>query len=423
MFYLTNTFFMKTITLVFFIIFSLVIAGCESSISPEEPPTVVSTTLEKNADPTLKTDPISEKFELKSHEKISMVEKLAAVENSEDSILSSVLLNNDFIKSEMAEILEKKVNKEIERQLLLNPELPSLLTAAEIYEQTTIQLFTGLADATGGQTFMVDNAEYVVGVIKGIIKNYLSDKTDIVFVVDRTTSMDDDIDAIKVSINKIINALDNFKDVKVGFTFYADKNTDGARWFKMHKLSKDLDEARYIMNTVYTFGGGFDLPESVNDAIVKTINEMNWTEGRRRMILLIGDAPSLEPPLGEYTTNQVIGRAVNAEVTMNFYPVIIGLQKDINGIFKKQDPFSLADNINFTIGPNPATNYTLIKTESVADYKLEVFDIHGVLLFSKEFADNNISVMTDNFKTGVYISRLINTKTKESATQKFVVKH
>ena len=177
------------------------------------------------------------------------------------------------------------------------------------------------------------------------------------------------------------------------------------------------------MNTVYTFGGGFDLPESVNDAIVKTINEMNWTEGRRRMILLIGDAPSLEPPLGEYTTNQVIGRAVNAEVTMNFYPVIIGLQKDINGIFKKQDPFSLADNINFTIGPNPATNYTLIKTESVADYKLEVFDIHGVLLFSKEFADNNISVMTDNFKTGVYISRLINTKTKESATQKFVVKH
>ena len=100
---------MKTITLVFFIIFSLVIAGCESSISPEEPPTVVSTTLEKNADPTLKTDPISEKFELKSHEKISMVEKLAAVENSEDSILSSVLLNNDFIKSEMAEILVKKV--------------------------------------------------------------------------------------------------------------------------------------------------------------------------------------------------------------------------------------------------------------------------------------------------------------------------
>ena len=166
-----------------------------------------------------------------------------------------------------------------------------------------------------------------------------------------------------------------------------------------------------------------NLTESVNDAIVKTIDEMNWTTGRRRMILLIGDAPSLEPPLSTYTLSQVIGRAVNAEVTMNFYPVIIGLQQDINGIFKKEDPFSLADSINITIAPNPATNYTLIKTDVIADYKLEVFNIHGGLIYSKEFTDNNISILTDAYSTGVYITRLINTTTKESATQKFVVKH
>ncbi|MBK7566329.1 MAG: T9SS type A sorting domain-containing protein [Bacteroidetes bacterium] len=414
---------MKTYILVYFICAAFILSGCVSNSSPDEPLPTLSNTLEKNVGSINIEEYISEKPELKDTVLTAEIKISPLTEKVSDAVLPNVSLNNEALKSERSQILEKKINEEIERQLLLNPELPSLLTAAEIYEQTTIQLFTGLSEATGGETFMIDNADYVVRIIKEIIKNYLTDKTDFVFMVDRTTSMDDDIDAIKESINKIINALENFKDVKVGFTFYADKNTDGGRWFKMHKLDKDLNVAKHIINTTFTYGGGFDLPESVNDAIVKTIDEMNWTTGRRRMILLIGDAPSLEPPLSTYTLSQVIGRAVNAEVTMNFYPVIIGLQQDINGIFKKEDPFSLADNINITIAPNPATNYTLIKTDVIADYKLEVFNIHGGLIYSKEFTDNNISILTDAYSTGVYITRLINTTTKESATQKFVVKH
>ena len=188
---------MKTYILVYFICAAFILSGCVSNSSPDEPLPTLSNTLEKNVGSINIEEYISEKPELKDTVLTAEIKISPLTEKVSDAVLPNVSLNNEALKSERSQILEKKINEEIERQLLLNPELPSLLTAAEIYEQTTIQLFTGLSEATGGETFMIDNADYVVRIIKEIIKNYLTDKTDFVFMVDRTTSMDDDIDAIK----------------------------------------------------------------------------------------------------------------------------------------------------------------------------------------------------------------------------------
>ncbi|MBK8342374.1 MAG: hypothetical protein IPL12_03000 [Bacteroidetes bacterium] len=57
---------------------------------------------------------------------------------------------------------------------------------------------------------------------------------------------------------------------------------------------------------------------------------MNWSFTARRLVLLIGDAPSLEPPLSEFTTTEVLNCIARYNVTMNIYPIVIGLKEGIN---------------------------------------------------------------------------------------------
>ena len=317
--------------------------------------------------------------------------------------------------------LKNAIDDEIERQLALNPDLPSLNTAEDAFNKLTIQLFMDLSDATGGETFLIQNATYVVEAISEIIRSYMTNESDLVFVIDKTGSMKDDIAEIQSSVNKIIKAIEPFKNTRVGFSLYGDKNADGNKWFNMHELSNDYENAKKVIKNITTVGGG-DEPESVNDALAKTIMEMNWEEGRRRVILLLGDAPSIKPPFSDYVVEDIITMAKQDGVIMNFYPVVIGMKGTLQGILKAKEITAVSKPFITSIAPNPATNYTLIKTEEIADYTTEVFDINGKIVTTKNFHDNNISIMTDDFATGVYIVRIINNTDKSVDSKKFIVK-
>ncbi len=317
--------------------------------------------------------------------------------------------------------LEDAVDAEIQRQLALNPDLPELNSVAAAYDNVTVSLFTSIAEETGGQAYMIDNASFVVEAITDIIRSYMTAETDLVFLIDKTGSMSDDIDTIKKSVKTIIETLKPFNNARIGFAFYGDKYADSSRWFTKVDLNKDFNAGTKIINNIKTTGGG-DTPESVNDGIAKTINEMNWEPGKRRVILLIGDAPSLEPPYADYSLEEVITLAKNQDVMMNFYPVVIGIQGSVKGIVKPRSISAEKEKIITTIAPNPATNYTLIKTGESDDYTVEIFDINGQLMWSKNFHDNNCAVMTDAYPTGVYIARILNNTDLSVDTKKFIVK-
>lgn len=317
--------------------------------------------------------------------------------------------------------VSRSVDDEIARQLELNPELPVLMNIAEAYDNTTVKMYSELADGTGGEAFMVDNATYVVSAITEIIKNYMNNETDLVFLIDKTGSMQDDIKEINKSVQIIIDAISVYPDARVGAAFYGDKYADNANWYSIQPLTKDLSKTKQIISGIVTTGGG-DMPESVNDGIARTIEEMNWDPAKRRVILLIGDAPSLEKPRSDYNTSDIIALCREQDVVMNFYPVVIGIKNEIKGVAKIKPMESTPADVIASVSPNPATNMALAKTNTVDDYTLEVFDINGRIISNKTFHDNNCPIYTDDLPTGVYVIRITNMNSRTSETTKLVVK-
>ncbi len=316
--------------------------------------------------------------------------------------------------------IDAEVEAEIARQLKIDPDLPEYTTVSEAYDNITVQVFSGIASATGGETYMIDNAALVVGAITEIIHSYMTAKTDLVFLIDKTGSMSDDILKIRNSVTTIIDAIEPFEDARVGFAFYGDKNVD-ENWYHLSKLTDDFSACKEVIKHVTTTGGG-DGPESVYDGIALTLEKMNWDADRRRMILLIGDAPALEKPLSDYDLYTIIGMTKEADVTMNFYPVVIGIKGTLAKAEKVEVIKTSSATLISSLNPNPATNLALLKTDATGDYSVEIFDISGKLIDSKKFHDNNIPIYTDSYPTGVYIVRLLDLNEHTVDTRKLVVK-
>jgi len=394
---------MKRFTLLLLTCSVFLFSQCDNNTT-ESPTTGTSTTLEKFADDT-------------------PADLIALADDTKDGDANTTATINGKKKDRTAldNDLKKAIDDEIERQLKINPDLPSMNTVENAVSKLTIELFMDLSKATGGETFLIQNASYVVEAISEIIRNYMSNETDLVFVIDKTGSMRDDIDEIKKSVNKIIKAIEEYDNTRIGFTFYGDKNSDGNKWFNKYELTNDFEKAKNAIKNITTVGGG-DEPESVNDGLAKTIQEMNWGEGRRRVILLLGDAPSIKPPFSDYVLEDIIAMAKEENVVMNFYPVVIGMKGSLEGILKAKEIVAEPKPIITSLGPNPASNYTLVKTGEIADYTSEVFDINGKLLYTKKFHDDNISIMTDQFPSGVYLVRILNNTNSTVDTKKFVVK-
>ncbi|MDO5686717.1 MAG: VWA domain-containing protein [Neisseria sp.] len=111
---------------------------------------------------------------------------------------------------------------------------------------------------------------------------------DVVFVIDVTGSMQDDIDIVKANVGQIINHLfSNAKqenlDTRIGILTYSDNNL---RWVN---ISADTPQAAMsAINAVYEQGGGL---ERVAGSLLKALNEFKWRAGEQvsKEIYLFGD--------------------------------------------------------------------------------------------------------------------------------------
>lgn len=48
-------------------------------------------------------------------------------------------------------------------------------------------------------------------------------------------------------MNKIIKAIDEYDNTRIGFTFYGDKNADGNKWFSKYELTNDYESAKNVV--------------------------------------------------------------------------------------------------------------------------------------------------------------------------------
>lgn len=140
-------------------------------------------------------------------------------------------------------------------------------------------------------------------------------RIDVVFVIDSTGSMADEIRTVKTHLTKIIKEVEGGQPrpyLRVGVVSYRDhKPEEYGYLYRKLDLTSDIERAVDFIWKIEARGGG-DLPEAVVDGLDVAVNDMNWNDVvveqnqdiiayhyTKKLIFLIGDAA----PHGEGSTD------------------------------------------------------------------------------------------------------------------------
>lgn len=114
---------------------------------------------------------------------------------------------------------------------------------------------------------------------------------DIVFLMDTTGSMQDEIDGLKDAIFSIHSRLihSNEKiDLRFGLVQYRDR---GDKYLVQSlKFTSDIDGFQKVLNEVQASGGG-DYPEDLQRGLKEAVDNMDWRNDAIKSIFLLADAP------------------------------------------------------------------------------------------------------------------------------------
>ena len=115
---------------------------------------------------------------------------------------------------------------------------------------------------------------------------------DVMFLLDATGSMGDEIAQLQgniLTISEQIDALPNDVDVRYGLVTYRDRGDEYVT--RVHDFTSSVaDFQRNLLNVVASGGG--DYPESMNEGLDMALNAVDWREGDTvRLMFLVADAP------------------------------------------------------------------------------------------------------------------------------------
>ena len=135
------------------------------------------------------------------------------------------------------------------------------------------------------QTTVKANNEEVNITLDGQGKNY--EKTEIMFVVDTTGSMGDELMFLQSEFTAIAEEIGT-DNTKFSINFYRDDGDDYTT--KRYPFSSDIEEINKKLNSEYATGGG-DLPEAVAEILDETVNDGGWSDESVKLMFMIFDAP------------------------------------------------------------------------------------------------------------------------------------
>lgn len=116
-------------------------------------------------------------------------------------------------------------------------------------------------------------------------------RLDLVFLVDATGSMGDEIAKLKASMRAMsqqISQLPGQPDICYGLVAYRDRGD--AFLTRTHDFTDDLGAFQGVLGRVQAGGGG-DMPEALNEALHETVHRMSWRSDAARLVVLVADAP------------------------------------------------------------------------------------------------------------------------------------
>ena len=307
--------------------------------------------------------------------------------------------------------------KEIISQKISQTTIDSLNNIYEVfdptqYQELAITYFSGLADKMNTKAFFAESDEEIMENIMEILTTRLNDGTDIVLLIDKTGSMNDDIEQIKSGLSEMDKFLSKFDNINLSIASYGDSNFHGELWYNSSPLDRDMSKISSFMDSFSTVGNP-DTPESVNEAIVKTVSETNWTPGNERLVLVIGDAPSQLPPYSKYNLEDVVNICDSLEVTFNLYPVIIGSK---NPFLESKERIELTLNAY----PNPAVNDINITFGEVGSYYVTIYNMNGKNAANYQVNGDQVLLDVSSLIPGNYLAQIMSEDLDKNGIVKFI---
>ena len=116
---------------------------------------------------------------------------------------------------------------------------------------------------------------------------------DVLFLLDATGSMSDEIDRLKTSIDSVaarVAALEGSPDVRLAMTVYRDEGD--AFVTRTYDFTSDVDAFRAALAEVVADGGG-DYPEALDEAFAEAVDAPSWRDpaSTLQLMFLVADAP------------------------------------------------------------------------------------------------------------------------------------
>lgn len=150
---------------------------------------------------------------------------------------------------------------------------------------------------------------------------------DVVFAIDATGSMKDDIEQLRKEwIPQLIAALKDFKDIRFGLLLYRDYG-DNFKYKNLPVKFFDFTEDVGIFNknlNGFRINGkeGGDIPEAVYEALYASLEFYTWRQDAQKKIILIGDAEPHPTPRGTKKYTKELVQKIAAEKQIKIDAII-----------------------------------------------------------------------------------------------------
>ncbi|PJF40161.1 MAG: VWA domain-containing protein [Chloroflexi bacterium] len=240
---------------------------------------------------------------------------------------------------------------------------------------------------------------------------------DLIFVIDTTSSMEDDIDAVKREAVNVINAVAaSGNDWRIGIVTYRDQPIspygEPGDYVSRVETGFSIDQGAITtaINGITVAGGG-DAREAVFSGLMTAI-EFPWRDGAQKVIILMGDAPPHDPePVTGFSRDSTLQAAFNVDPA-NVFPILIENNEDTRAafqaladgssgrLFNAQSSAEVVDTILATIGS--------VTGDPILAQLLTVGDRARVRVYadglSLRTAPNNAAPIIENIPSGEVVT-------------------
>ena len=183
-------------------------------------------------------------------------------------------------------------------------EEPEVILLTDDYNPDAAESFKNIAAFGGGEMVYSKGPETLPDDIMAALDRIGNkDEADVVFAIDTTGSMKDDIQKLrKVWIPQMFEKIKDFKSLRLGLLLYRDYG-DTYKWMnlpvKKFEFTDRIEDLRKNLNGFHIYGTeGGDIPEAVYEALFASLEYYNWRSSAERKIILIGDAEPHPKPRG-----------------------------------------------------------------------------------------------------------------------------